>query len=250
MSKYTTEVRFLCETFAGKSESVGYNSVNDIITSARPVIFDFPYPIFDENYKAVLETKILKHFYTREIGEETYGLWKLRLDTKLNEIMPYYNQLYKSELIEFNPMYASSITKNHSGSRNDDGTNSLSANSESHNTQTGNGTNTNSSTGTELYSDTPQGGVIKLNENGYLTNATKNTASNTNTITNTNQEDVTGNTTQNEITHNTSLDSYIDTINGYEGVNPSKLLKDFRDTFLNIDMSIINDLEVLFMQLW
>ena len=109
MSKYTTEVRYICEHLAGLDESEGYESVNNIIDLARPEIFDFDYPIFDENYKPVLERKILKHYYTREIGLETYGLWKLKLDAKLNEIMPYYNKLYDSELIEFNPLYSEDI---------------------------------------------------------------------------------------------------------------------------------------------
>ena len=49
--------------------------------------FDFKmtdYPIFDENYREVLETKILKHFYFREIGFETFALWKFKLNEKLN----------------------------------------------------------------------------------------------------------------------------------------------------------------------
>lgn len=105
MSKYTTEVRFICENQAGKTESVGGASVNEIIEAARTKIFDFDFPIYDEAYRSVLETKILKHYYTREIGFETVGLWKMWLDKRLNEIMPYYNQLYKSETLEFNPFY-------------------------------------------------------------------------------------------------------------------------------------------------
>ena len=105
MSKYTTELRFICETLARYDESQGFGEVGTIISESREMIFDFDYPIFDQNYKVTLETKILRHFYTREIGEETYGLWKLRLEDKLNLIMPYYNQLYESELIKFNPMY-------------------------------------------------------------------------------------------------------------------------------------------------
>ena len=105
MSKYTTELRFICESLANKTESEGYNSVADIISTARPKIFNFEYPIFDSNYKPVLETKILKHFYTQEIGYETFGRWKLALDAKLNEIMPYYNKLYESELLKFNPLF-------------------------------------------------------------------------------------------------------------------------------------------------
>lgn len=105
MAKYTTEVRSICEVYAGLDESVGYDSIDDVISKAREKVFDFNYPIFDEAYRSVLETKILEHYYTREICEETVGLWKLRLKTKMNEIMPYYNQLYESELLEFNPLY-------------------------------------------------------------------------------------------------------------------------------------------------
>ena len=105
MSKYTTEVRYICEKYAGKDVSVDYNKVDEVIDAARPFIFDFNYPIFDNAYKPGLERKILKHFYTREIGAETVGLWKLFLNRKMNEIMPYYNQRYESELIKFNPLY-------------------------------------------------------------------------------------------------------------------------------------------------
>ena len=92
MSKYTTEVRYICEMYAGGT-SGDYDDIDDIVSSAREAIFA-SYPIFDEQYRPVLEKKILKHYYTREIGEESVGLWKMRLNNKLNEIMPYYNQLF------------------------------------------------------------------------------------------------------------------------------------------------------------
>lgn len=105
MSKYTTELRFICERYAGLDESKGYDNVNEIIEEARPKIFDFNYPIFDETYRKPLETKIIRHFYTREIAAESVGLWKLWLQNKMCEIMPYYNQRYNSELITFNPLH-------------------------------------------------------------------------------------------------------------------------------------------------
>ena len=88
MSKYTTELRFICETYADLDQSKGYSDVEDIIENSRAKIFDFPYEIFDEEYKPVLEHKILRHFYTREIGQETVGLFKLQLSQKMNDIMP------------------------------------------------------------------------------------------------------------------------------------------------------------------
>lgn len=104
MSNFTTEVRFICESLNGTS-SLGFLSIDSVLDVAAPKIFDFDFPIYDENYRLILEKNILRHYYTREIGEETYGLWKLRLNARLNEIMPYYNQLYESALIEYNPLY-------------------------------------------------------------------------------------------------------------------------------------------------
>lgn len=115
MSKYTTEVRFICETEAGYLESKGFNTIDDILTIAAPKVFNFDFPIFDENYRLPLEKKILRHYYTREISEETVGLWKLRLQDRLCMIMPYYNQLYESELIQFNPLYDVDVTTTHTG---------------------------------------------------------------------------------------------------------------------------------------
>lgn len=117
MSKYTTEVRYICEKAAGLEESKGYSDVDEIISDAIPSVFSYDFPIFDENYRNVICTKILRHYYTREIGFETVGLWKLKMQTKLNEIMPYYNQLYESELIKFNPLYDVDLETRHEGEK-------------------------------------------------------------------------------------------------------------------------------------
>ena len=113
MSDYTTQIRFICESKSGLTESVGFSGIMEAIENSVNSIFNFDWPIFDEAYRVPLEVKILRHFYTREIGEETFGLWQLRLCDRLNVIMPYYNQLYKSELIKFNPMYDVDLTTEH-----------------------------------------------------------------------------------------------------------------------------------------
>lgn len=366
MSKYTTEVRFICENANDLDASEGYLSINEIITNAIPKVFNFDFPIFDESYREVLERKILKHFYTREICEETVGLWKLRLDTKLNEIMPYYNKLYESELLEFNPLYTANLTRtrktnldsqrngreNISDSENKSENGSFSktgtvvteksvtdsgedvvteaktvtdsgndvvteaktdtisgtVGSTNNTTASGSGSGTNSNLNTDLYSDTPQGALTGVDNESYLTNARKvsdsgsssSTTSNTSetvgsvtesksdTLNGTNRTDygkveTTSNTnttahgkvetTSNTDTYNISetsgkteensyqrnrgtadnllsTEDYLETVVGYEGANASKMLKEFRDTFLNIDMQVINELEVLFFQLW
>ena len=112
MSRFTTEVRFICETEAGLDESVGLNNVDEVIHASHAKVMG-SYPIFDENYRETLDAKILKHYYTREICEETVGLWKLRLNNRMNEIMPFYNKLYSSELLKFNPFYDVELNSEH-----------------------------------------------------------------------------------------------------------------------------------------
>lgn len=118
MSNYTTELRFICEN-EYNSESSGFNEINKILTTVAPKIFNFDFPIFDEEYRLPLEVKILRTYYTREICEETVGLWKLRLQTKLCNIMPYYNQLYKSALLEFDVFADVNYTEVNDGSTHD-----------------------------------------------------------------------------------------------------------------------------------
>ena len=85
MSKYTTELRYIIES--------GYElkALKD-------------YPIFDENYRQVLNKYILNHFWMREIGAETVGEFDLFLGNTLNEIMPYYNGLFKMAMSEIDPL--------------------------------------------------------------------------------------------------------------------------------------------------
>ena len=51
MSKYTTEVRFICETVSGHTDSTGFDDVDTVIADAIPKIFNFDFPIFDESYR-------------------------------------------------------------------------------------------------------------------------------------------------------------------------------------------------------
>lgn len=162
MSKYTTEVRFICESAAGLTNSTGYDGINNVIAKAIPNVFSFNFPIFDETYRSVLCGKILKHYYTREICEETVGLWKLRLDTRMNEIMPFYNKLYKSELLEFNPLYDVDITRE--GKKE----NSATDNDTTQSTRTGTGNSetdaTSKTTNTNTSSETSRGTNDSENE--------------------------------------------------------------------------------------
>ena len=292
MSKYTTELRYICESLAGYEENKGYTSVGNVISNSRTKIFNFSYPIFDANYKAVLETKILKHYYGREIGTETFGRWQLWLDTRMNEIMPYYNKLYTSELLEFNPLYDVDLTTDHvkrgtsesegesanTGTVSDEGngsrnrTDNLTRTSQDGGTEQLANTSADKNTRRDYYSDTPQGAITGVENETYLTNfrkivddGTGSTSNSTTTFGKTVTDHDTGTqniatTDNNTRTLNTKLNStdniettedYLEHVKGKSGgASFSKLLEDYRKTFLNIDMMIIHDLSDLFFGLW
>ena len=274
MSKYTSEIRFICESVSGLSESASGNSVAEIIATARPLIFNFDYPIFDTNYKEVLESKILKHFYTREIGLETYGLWKLKLDDKLNIIMPYYNKLYESELIEFNPMYDVNYTRSGSESLSQsESASTRNSLSQSENTSLSQSSSESASDQERnsmmpesfqwnLEQETPQNALQGVADLEYLTRATKvqnggadqeyinkgHTASDQTSASS--SSGLTNLTNGQSVRQALDTKGYLESIVGYKSNNPSKLLQDYRNTFLNIDDMIIKELDELFMQLW
>ena len=295
MSKYTTTVRTICESSLNMSDPAGYDKVNEILNQSAPLVFNFPFPIWDENYRLTLETKILKHYYMREIGAETVGLWKLWLDERLNLIMPYYNKLYETTILEFNPLYDVDLLTDHAGTGKKVGAN---ANQEMRtNNKAGrkDGANTKSELGDEIrsgnlnvvgeshnvhsgdsvsrYSDTPQGSITDLAKDKYLTNATidddRSKDDNTNKRNETHaddkankrvdagryfeKEDAKEDEVNNRLGRETidTTDKYIQHVVGSNGnrTYAAKILE-LRQTLINIDAMIIDELKDLFMGIW
>lgn len=287
MSKYTTELRYICENYAGLDASAGYNDEADIIEKARTKLFDFDFPIYDEAYRSVLETKIIKHYYFNEIGFETVGMFKHYLNARLNEIMPLYNKLYNSELLEFNPLYDVDLTTEHtrdtggnseaSGSTTSKEQNDYTRNLADDNTRsdkyTRNLSDSENSTRTAndwtYNNDTPQGGISGLENLDYLTSATRQsdnessetnrsatgsderTTTDTGTQTGTENRTIDGSGTSSATNTYKDTETYLEHVSGKTGgASYSVRLKEYRDTFLNIDRDIIDALSDLFMLLW
>lgn len=264
---------------SGITESNGYDDIDAVLASSWNRIFTSKVEFFNESYRSILCQKILKHYYLREIGTETVGVWKLWMNERLETIMPYYNKLYESELIKFEPLNDVNLTRKHdrtadvteerngetsdtsNGTRNVTGTNDTK--------ETGTGTTTTSAesdeTKRDLYSDTPQGAITGLEDENYLTNARKITdgvTSSGNEKTDTTRN-VDNDYTENESTNNTkngtnkitgtsnTTEDYLETLVGKQGSGTySKMLMEFRDTFLNIDMMVIDEFKDLFFGLW
>ena len=264
MSKYTTQVRWIIEE---ATLNYANKSIYDRVKLACPVVFNFDFPIWDEAYRGTLEKKILSHYFNREIGFETVGLWKYYMWEKLNLIMPYYIDLH--ETIENEYDYLNDVDYNETFNENKNKTEDKSENTKSGATSSGTNTTTGTSSlsenGTEdttgevnkLLSDTPQANYNSLD---YATNLEKTNNSDAVTKTNTANNNTTD-TGEFENTNNIDEDKAIKnnigeintyTINKTGNINSSKtqLLMEYRESILNIDKMIIDELSDLFMLIY
>lgn len=278
MSKYTTEVRYICETLAGYDESQGYSKVNEIVGIAAGKIFE-NFPIYDEAYRLTLETKILRHFYTREIGFETVGLWMLHLNNRMNEIMPKYNLMYRVSQMNFDPFTDVDVTRTrrgnaHSGTNEGEnlvgstsasGTSNSSATNDSTGSSTGSNTRNSTNEGVNKFSDTPQGGLADLREDRYMSSAqmdqtvaqdttrTENQTAGRQTTEQSGSNSTTGNTNseRNLDRQVDSTEEYVERITGKQGgTSYAKMVTEYVKAIVNVDMLIIGELEDLFMGVW
>ena len=125
----------------------------------------------------------------------------------MNELMPVYNKMYAAVSQEFNPLFDVDITRTH------DGTSTDSTNS------SGNSVN--------KYSETPQGSIQNVLDGKYLTTAQAN--------------DATSNSNGN------STAQYVERVTGKQGTGSySKLLREYIDKLVNVDMRLMAELEPLF----
>lgn len=210
MSKYTLELRHIHQTYK---------------------VFNFEYDFYTNSdiIKSKFEQKFIDEYYFHEIGQETVARFQHRLKTRLNKIMPYYKQLYDTEIAakDINFLLNKDLTETfervvtgESSSINDL---TVSDQGETNNKE----------------SNIENGNASLELENGSLTNVSK-TSLNNNTNSNNTSRD---NTNQNEIT---TLKSQ-----GNIGITSSaELLDKWRSVIINIDQMIIDACDDLFMQVY
>ena len=71
------------------------------IVSCRDIFKSIDYELYNNELKPIFEDKFIKRFYFREIGVETVSRFLINLEQTLNEIMPYYTQLYDTTLLKY-----------------------------------------------------------------------------------------------------------------------------------------------------
>lgn len=231
MSSFTTQIRYICESLAGYDASKGYMSVDDIIDKSWNKIFPPSFVTFTPEYRPVLAKKILKHYYTREIGSETFGLFLLRLDAKLSVIMPYYNKLYKAFEKDYDILSDTDVTIDHNRkSKGDNSANST-------------GTSNTDNTGQDIgrHSNTPQGGLEGIKSDRYLSSAD---------ISDTTSNSKNSNTLKSSSNFN-STEDYVQHITGKRGgMTYAYMVNEYAEKLKNIDRMVISELSDLFMQVW
>lgn len=185
------------------------------------------YPIFEESYREQLNAKILEEYDSREIGMETAFKFRHALRRKMNQIMPYYNKLYNSELIVLDPMrtidmktvtLGESVMKAKSDAESETKTK-------------------NKSKSRAVQSTAPQ--VMLAGNGDYASSGADSTS----------ESDASGTGKEASESETEQADSGDSHTTGYQG-SPAALLDAYRATLMNIDMLVIGDLAELFMGVW
>ena len=207
MSKYTIELRYLYE-------------------DENFTLFDFPYNLYNNDLKPWFEEKFYQHFMFYEIGFDTIGMFKQRLMTKLNDIYPYYKQLYETEIrtkgIDF--MLNKDLKESYVRELN----------STSNSSQESNSTSNGLSTAGQL---TPSLIANSQKIDKFMDSAQKDNSSSS--------------STSSGESNGNSKEEYTLTSQGNIGITSSaELLAKWRETILNIDLMIFEECNDLFMQIF
>lgn len=231
--------------------------------------WDFEYPSYYKgDAKTAFENKVNDHFLYRQIGSETVGRFLHFFRRTVREIMPYYIQRYESvDLMkdpEIRPLDNYNMIEEFTSNTSESGNESSTVNGTSNRSENGQGTNsTTSANGTQettVHSDTPQGEINMFLNTGVddvlnaayasdvnqVANNSLTTGNDTHSSSGSSEEETT-NTGTASTTKNGETEHRL-TRRGNIGVTTyAQLLEGYRQTFLNIDMEIINELESCFL---
>ena len=138
----------------GELIALGYDTDDKLHLSA-----DY-YPIYDENHRAELNDKIVRHYALREIGQETAQQFIWYLGVTMAEIMPYFNERYKSAAIEYDPLSTIDTTTDSSTGSESQSSSRGTSTQDSTSTTTSKTDNSSSTTSKSFDSDVPATGVV------------------------------------------------------------------------------------------
>lgn len=235
--KYTVQLKSLIE-------SPEVKPLLDKALSTYPLFS----PVDNEEVKALIPTrkelnqKLLNHYKYREIGFETVGRFLEELEIVMVEIMPYYNQLYKSvqimSLID-DPFGNVDVIETFEQESTDNTSNSGSANSK---TSASDSSSINSKT-KALNSTMPQGNIsVEEIENvSHADNASWGKDSSTTSGSSSGSSE----SSSEGASESKGTLKHTFTKKGNQGVNTyAHDMKELRETFLNVTAQIVDDIHI------
>ena len=187
------------------------------------------YSLHDSVDRDSLNQKIKDHFMYQEIAHETVDQFRFAMRRKMNEIMPVYNELYRSvdALIAADPLMTINMKTLSKGNQEQSATGS----------NTGNTTSDVDSDSRSLTNSYPQTGI---SVDGKYGTSGGQAVGKTKTV---------GEVSENSETQNTANTETESTTTGYQGI-PAQIINTYRAAIINVDMMIIAELDNLFSFIW
>ena len=232
MAKYTIKLRKVCDYY-GRDEVENWFKSYNIEYFLTPSQIQ---QITNANVwnKDRLATKIVDHYFMREIGFETPALFKHYALVTMNELMERYLPKIYSLFFEYDPLsnvdYTETFTREVKGTNKNSGTSNSNSNS---NSETLN-----------INNNTPQQRIYKQNLDSGAYASSVSQSDNTSTI-----EDETNTNSSGEQTQKESYTRHMEGDNGAIITN-QRLVKEYREIITAVDADIIKDLNILFMGLY
>lgn len=214
-----------------------------LLTLPGFTLFDFSYQFDDATFKAQLEQFVIDYFYDMEIAFETPDMFKRKFQARWQRIIPYYNRLYNTTLLQYNPLINSKMTEAldqlaTSSSTQDVTTTSIDT---SDNTLTADS----SSTGNTKASDYPQQAIGA----GDFLSGESTSDSTTDSSSSSNTTDSSSGTATTEASA-TNNSNYTKTVEGLTGTSYQSLVAAERENILRIQDLVIAELKPCFMMVY
>ncbi len=207
------------------------------------------YPIYDENHRAELNEKIVRHYALREIGQETAQQFIFYLGMTMAEIMPYFNERYRTLDMEYNPLESVDMTTDSESGSESQSSGKASSTQDSTSSSSSKSDNASTTTSKSFDSDVPQTGVVG-DFARYASHANESQADSSGTASS--SQDSASHTTAHSATdyqHDASNSKGKSHVIG-RSQSAMSLVQEYRNAIINVDMEIVRSLEPCFMQLW
>lgn len=230
-------------------------TINECLNNPLTPMFNFEYPFYidDAEAKAKFEEKFMLYYWNCEIGFETFARFQKALQSRLTIKMPYYQQLYETELaskdISFllNKDLHETFTREIDTENETSGTNSTQQTSTNESSLNQEGTTTNTHKESSIRDGVSASSLV----DGYLTGVSSDNGSSSTTGTSNSSDNLTSEGTLSHSENGKTVEKTELLSQGNIGITSSaELLQKWREVLINIDEIIIEDCRDLFMKIY